>query len=190
MPGDQLTHEVLVLLVRLPPHVGEDRPGFLATRDGRSVVVRAGDTRDALRELAGASGAIGLGLSHDPEGDFAGVLDVLLRRLIDLRLLGLLVDTSLPGASMGEAAARPTGPSDAIRQIQEARKTSGLDVADRIVLRYRVEHEETSVELATHNELVADEVLAVDFAEGEPSWTEAGSHTDDAIGLTFWIRKA
>ena len=37
---------------------------------------------------------------------------------------------------------------------------------------------------------MADEVLAIDFAEGEPSWTEADAFTDEAIGLTFWLRKA
>ena len=79
---------------------------------------------------------------------------------------------------------------DAIRQIQEARKSSGLDVADRIELRYQTSQDETSAALAMHGEVVAEEVLAVDFAEGKPSWSEAESFTDEAIGLTFWIRKA
>jgi isoleucyl-tRNA synthetase len=79
---------------------------------------------------------------------------------------------------------------DAIRQIQEARKTSGLDVADRIVVRYQTAQDETSAALAAHHELVADEVLAVDLGEGEPSWNGADAFTDEAIGLTFWIRKA
>jgi isoleucyl-tRNA synthetase len=79
---------------------------------------------------------------------------------------------------------------DAIRQIQEARKTSGLDVADRIVLRYLTSQDETAAALSLHRDLVADEVLAVDFAQGQPSWGEADALSDTTIGLTFWIRKA
>ena len=79
---------------------------------------------------------------------------------------------------------------EAIRQIQEARKSSGLEVADRIVLRYQASQADTAAALAEHGELVADEVLATDFAEGEPSWSMADPYNDKAIGLTFWIRKA
>ncbi|MDX6240245.1 MAG: isoleucyl-tRNA synthetase [Kribbellaceae bacterium] len=79
---------------------------------------------------------------------------------------------------------------DAIRQIQEARKSSGLEVTDRIVLRYRPTREETALALAEHRELVAEEVLATDCAEGEPSWPDAEPFTDESLGLTFWLRRA
>ena len=58
------------------------------------------------------------------------------------------------------------------------------------MLRYQTSQDETSAALGTHSDVVADEVLAVDFAEGEPSWGGAESFTDATIGLTFWIRKA
>lgn len=45
---------------------------------------------------------------------------------------------------------------DAIRQIQEARKSSGLEVSDRIVLRYRPTREETALALAEHRDPVAE----------------------------------
>ncbi|MEH0843346.1 isoleucine--tRNA ligase [Micromonospora sp. CPCC 205711] len=79
---------------------------------------------------------------------------------------------------------------DAIRQIQEARKSSGLEVTDRIVLRYRASREETALALAEHRELVAEEVLAADCADGEPSWADPEPFTDESLGLTFWIRRA
>jgi isoleucyl-tRNA synthetase len=79
---------------------------------------------------------------------------------------------------------------DVIRQVQEARKSSGLDVADRIVLRVRAVDAETAAALAEHCGLVADEVLAIDFAAGEPAWPDASPFTDDTLGLTFWIRRA
>jgi isoleucyl-tRNA synthetase len=79
---------------------------------------------------------------------------------------------------------------DAIRQVQEARKNSGLDVADRIALRWTTDNEDTVGALGAHADLIADEVLATDFASGEPEWDAAVPFTDAALGLTFWLRKA
>ncbi|MFF2144182.1 isoleucine--tRNA ligase [Kitasatospora sp. NPDC058190] len=78
---------------------------------------------------------------------------------------------------------------DAIRQIQEARKNSGLDVADRIVLRWRATSEETAEAIAEHGPLVAEEVLATDFAAGTADWTSE-TFTDESLGLAFQLRKA
>ncbi|GAA3350934.1 isoleucine--tRNA ligase [Amorphoplanes nipponensis] len=79
---------------------------------------------------------------------------------------------------------------DAIRLIQDARKTSGLEVADRIALRYAATREDTAAALAEHAGLVADEVLATDYAPGEPFWAGATAFREEALGLTFWLRKA
>jgi isoleucyl-tRNA synthetase len=79
---------------------------------------------------------------------------------------------------------------DAIRLIQEARKTSGLEVSDRIALRYAATDDNTAAALEEHAQLVADEVLATDYAPGEPSWAEAVPFREEAMGLTFWLRKA
>jgi isoleucyl-tRNA synthetase len=78
---------------------------------------------------------------------------------------------------------------DAIRQIQEARKNSGLDVADRIVLRWQATAEETAGAVTEHGGLVAEEVLAVDFAAGAADW-ESDTFTDESLGLAFQLRKA
>ncbi|WP_433388846.1 isoleucine--tRNA ligase [Micromonospora sp. KLBMP9576] len=79
---------------------------------------------------------------------------------------------------------------DAIRLIQEARKNSGLEVTDRIRLRYRTDREQTTLALAEHRDLVAEEVLATDCVEGEPDWADAAAFTDEPLGLTFWLRRA
>jgi isoleucyl-tRNA synthetase len=79
---------------------------------------------------------------------------------------------------------------DAIRQIQQARKDSGLDVVDRIVLRYTTTRAETAAALEEHAALVAEEVLATDYAAGEPGWDDATAHAEEGSGLTFWLRKA
>ncbi|MEC4017942.1 isoleucine--tRNA ligase [Streptomyces sp. H27-D2] len=79
---------------------------------------------------------------------------------------------------------------DAIRLIQEARKNSGLDVADRIALRWQAADAETAAALTEHTGLIADEVLAVDTAEGEADAAFGDPFTDESLGLTFRLRKA
>lgn len=78
---------------------------------------------------------------------------------------------------------------DAIRQIQEARKASGLEVSDRIRLRYVTEEADTALALREHRDLVADEVLAVDFDSGSPDWASDRTFTDETTGLTFWLTR-
>jgi isoleucyl-tRNA synthetase len=78
---------------------------------------------------------------------------------------------------------------EVIRQVQEARKSSGLDVADRIVLRFATADPETAAALAEHSGLVAEEVLATELAVGDPTWADPAPFADDALGLTFWLRK-
>ncbi|MFH8682749.1 isoleucine--tRNA ligase [Streptomyces lydicus] len=79
---------------------------------------------------------------------------------------------------------------DAIRLIQEARKNSGLDVADRIALRWQSTDEEVRTALADHTDLISDEVLATDFATGEADESYGPAFTDETLALTFRLRKA
>ncbi|MFJ5214947.1 isoleucine--tRNA ligase [Streptomyces sp. NPDC088354] len=78
---------------------------------------------------------------------------------------------------------------DVIRLVQEARKNSGLDVADRIALRWAAADTELVSALEEHAGLVADEVLATDFASGGPEDGYGPAFTDEALGLTFHLRK-
>ncbi|MFI5898062.1 isoleucine--tRNA ligase [Actinoplanes sp. NPDC051513] len=78
---------------------------------------------------------------------------------------------------------------EAIRQIQEARKASGLDVADRIALGYATDDDETALSLTEHAGLVADEVLATEFGSGAPD-QDARIFTDESLGLRFWLQIA
>ncbi|MFF5717165.1 isoleucine--tRNA ligase [Streptomyces buecherae] len=78
---------------------------------------------------------------------------------------------------------------DAIRLIQEARKNSGLDVADRIAVRWSASNQETAEAVAEHTALIADEVLGTDFAEGEADDSYGEPFTDEPLGLTFRLRK-
>ncbi|WP_367430642.1 isoleucine--tRNA ligase [Streptomyces celluloflavus] len=84
---------------------------------------------------------------------------------------------------------------DAIRLIQEARKNSGLDVADRIALRWRSTDDEVRTALADNAGLISDEVLATAFvdehgATGEDTTGYGEPFTDEGLALTFQLRKA
>ncbi|MFE7545732.1 isoleucine--tRNA ligase [Streptomyces platensis] len=79
---------------------------------------------------------------------------------------------------------------DAIRLIQDARKNSGLDVADRIALRWQSADEEVRTALTDHTGLISDEVLATDFASGEADASYGSAFTDESLALTFRLRKA
>jgi isoleucyl-tRNA synthetase len=78
---------------------------------------------------------------------------------------------------------------DAIRLIQEARKNSGLNVADRIALRWESADPDTGAALAQHSALIAEEVLAVDFARGAADSGYGEIFTDEGLSLAFRLRR-
>ncbi|MGW2083823.1 isoleucine--tRNA ligase [Streptomyces sp. NPDC001880] len=78
---------------------------------------------------------------------------------------------------------------DAIRLIQEARKNSGLDVADRIAVRWTSASPATAEALTEHAALIADEVLALDYAQGEADPSYGEPFEDEGLSLTFRLRK-
>jgi isoleucyl-tRNA synthetase len=86
---------------------------------------------------------------------------------------------------------------EVIRRIQEARKKDGLDVTDRIWLRWSSGDPEVAAALTEHAGLIASEVLAVDY--GPAAADQAGAdapdqaareHVDADLDLTFWLRRA
>jgi isoleucyl-tRNA synthetase len=78
---------------------------------------------------------------------------------------------------------------DVIRQIQEARKTSGFDVADRITVTWAAEAELRDA-IAAHSETISSEVLATSMSESDLS-AHAGTDVfvDDDSGLRFTVTK-
>jgi isoleucyl-tRNA synthetase len=78
---------------------------------------------------------------------------------------------------------------EAIHKIQDARKSSGLEITDRIELRYQASDPELLTAMTEHGALIADEVLATDYAAGVSPWPGAVEFTDDSPGFTFWLRK-
>jgi isoleucyl-tRNA synthetase len=81
---------------------------------------------------------------------------------------------------------------DVIRTVQEARKSAGYEVTDRIELWWRVGGSPEPAEaIRAHATQVADEVLAMSLHEGAPD-DETGmySQADDDLGLHLWMRRA
>ena len=75
---------------------------------------------------------------------------------------------------------------EVIRVIQEARKSSGLDVSDRILLRLAAGAELLEA-IREHADLIADEVLAVDLQQGD---VEDPTAEEPELGLKVKITKA
>jgi isoleucyl-tRNA synthetase len=95
-----------------------------------------------------------------------------------------------------------------IRLVQDARKSDGFDVSDRISLRWSTGDPELAEALAEHRALISREVLAVDFGPARADMSagtvggstlsaagggaDAGStqvfrHESSDLGLTFWL---
>jgi isoleucyl-tRNA synthetase len=78
---------------------------------------------------------------------------------------------------------------EAVRLIQDSRKSAGLEISDRIALRWQASDPMVAEAMREHGELIAGEVLASAYAEGKP---EAGDHhaADADLGLTFGLHRA
>ncbi|GAA2407786.1 isoleucine--tRNA ligase [Actinomadura vinacea] len=78
---------------------------------------------------------------------------------------------------------------EAVRLVQDGRKSSGLEVTDRIELWWRAAGDDLAEALRAHGAELAGEVLAESVLEGRPE-LDLPAQRDDELGLTFWLRKA
>jgi isoleucyl-tRNA synthetase len=83
---------------------------------------------------------------------------------------------------------------EVIRLIQDARKSDGLHVSDRITVHWEAAGPELADALAEHGQLIAGEVLADEFGPATPADTDpaggAHQHSEPGLGLTFWLARA
>jgi isoleucyl-tRNA synthetase len=79
---------------------------------------------------------------------------------------------------------------EVIRLIQDARRSDGLDVSDRIELWWSSPDDELSAAVAGHATAIAREVLAVAVTNGTGDG-QAGlfEHHDPELALAFWFRR-
>jgi isoleucyl-tRNA synthetase len=80
---------------------------------------------------------------------------------------------------------------DIVRIVQEARKSAGFEVTDRIELHWRVGGSPEPAEaIREHAEELAREVLARALAEGAPAEPDGFYRTtDEELGLQLWLRR-
>ncbi|MBC7632634.1 isoleucine--tRNA ligase [Aeromicrobium sp.] len=78
---------------------------------------------------------------------------------------------------------------EAIRVIQEARKSSGLDISDRITLSWSAAGPIADA-LRGHESEIADEVLATSITASEGAVTGEGTFSDEELGFAFTLSKA
>ena len=76
---------------------------------------------------------------------------------------------------------------EAIRLVQETRKSQGFDVSDRIELWWTATEDSTVTALREGRDLLAAEVLATTITESAPNAPLAPHEVAD-LGLTFWLR--
>ena len=98
------------------------------------------------------------------------------------------LDLSVSDELRAEGMAR-----EVVRLVQEARKSDGLEVTDRIAVRWSAGGPELAAALAAHGELIAGEVLAVSFGPGDGPGDDAGTwyeHNDAGLALRFWLAVA
>ena len=79
---------------------------------------------------------------------------------------------------------------EVIRGVQEARKTSGFDVSDRITLTWHAADDLTATAIRANAELIGDEVLATAVTEADASAADVGEwFSDDELGLRFVVAR-
>jgi isoleucyl-tRNA synthetase len=95
------------------------------------------------------------------------------------------IDTTVTPELRREGLAR-----EFIRGVQEARKNDGLDVSDRISLRWSAADADVAAALTEHAPQIASEVLAVEYEAGDEASADFAEHADPDLGLRFWLRRA
>ncbi len=79
---------------------------------------------------------------------------------------------------------------EVVRAVQELRKSSGLEVSDRIRLWWGSTDPDVVEAMAEHGGAVAGEVLALEVAQGDPSHAGAAHARDDDLDLSVWLVRA
>jgi isoleucyl-tRNA synthetase len=76
-----------------------------------------------------------------------------------------------------------------VRSVQEARKTQGLEVTDRIELWWHCDDKTAADAIRAGSQTLAGEVLATDLTEGRPT-APLAEHSIADPAVSFWLRPA
>ncbi len=80
---------------------------------------------------------------------------------------------------------------EVVRLVQDARKSDGLDVSDRISLRWSTADPDLAAALTEHGAMISAEVLAGDYGPRLSDGPDPGAreHVEPDLGLVFWLRR-
>jgi isoleucyl-tRNA synthetase len=186
--GEIVRHQVRPSFRALGPRFGQDTPAVAAA-------IEAADPADLAAQLRSAGAA-----SVEVNGALVSLTadEVIVTQT---PRAGWAVASDAGGIVALEVAITPELRREGyargvVRLIQEARKKDGLDVSDRISLRWATTDRELEMALTEHHELISAEVLATDYGPavvggaGEVDGGSGHQHVVADLGLTFWIRKA
>jgi len=210
LPADlraQVAEELNVHVLEPLDAVADDLVSYTVRPNFRALGRRFGPSTPAVAAAIEAADPVGLAQSLRSQGSAAVPVD---GAPVSLAADELIVTQSprsgwAVASDAGETVAlevtitpqlrREGYAREAVRLIQDARKSDGLEVSDRISLRWSTADPDLAWALTEHGDLISTEVLAVDYAEAdeaaEPAADEAGvEHADPDLGLTFWIRRA
>ncbi len=79
---------------------------------------------------------------------------------------------------------------EVVRTLQEARKSAGLEVSDRIRLWLVAADAELGRAVGFHSDEIAREVLAVEVERAEPAQPVLAAGDDPDLGLRYWLARA
>lgn len=79
---------------------------------------------------------------------------------------------------------------EVVRTLQEARKSAGLEVSDRIRVWLTTPDAELADALGKHSDDLAKEVLAVELTLSAPAEAGLVTGAEDDLQLTYWLSKA
>lgn len=92
--------------------------------------------------------------------------------------LAVALDTRLDEDLVAEGLAR-----DVVSRVQQARRGAGLDVSDRIRLRWATEHEALAAAIERHRDYIAAETLAEEVERGRTGEGEAAEVDGARLGI-------
>ena len=143
----------------------------IATADAAALVASLADTGEAILDVDGGTtvSADEVLISERPRAGWSVVNEQGETVALDLELTPELIQAGYA--------------REVVRTIQEARKTSGFEVSDRIAVQWSTQNEKVAEALRANAELVAREVLAtsvLECADPAPGWD-----TDADLGLSF-----
>ncbi|MEU1733873.1 isoleucine--tRNA ligase [Streptosporangium sp. NPDC020145] len=189
--------------------VGADLVSFTVKPNFRALGKRFGSQTKLVASAVGAADAAGLaralrsGSAVTVEAGELGTVELTTEDVIvtEQPKAGWAVETGAIGTGTGETVAldlaitdelRRAGLTrDAIRLFQDARKSTGLAITDRIEVWWSAADAELAEALRAQGATVAGEILADSLTEGtEGTAEDLPVHHDADLGLTFKLRRS